>query len=155
MGMPKGYRYVSHQHRQMNTSMHSFYALEMKKNVIAIKFEKQLTATKESRKYRQQESSGAIPPTGVSDVRSGAPHSLSYRCSDFAIQSLVPLGAEKRGDSRMHSRAGAPCPMTGSNVAGKWRRSHEPMTATSAIAALSFAPKSMCVGLPYRDNAAI
>jgi hypothetical protein len=33
-------------------------------NVIAIKFKKQLTATKESRKYRQ-ESSGAIPPTGV------------------------------------------------------------------------------------------
>jgi hypothetical protein len=48
----------------MNTPMHSFYVLEMKKNVIAIKFEKQRTATKESRKYRQ-ESSGAIPPTGV------------------------------------------------------------------------------------------
>jgi hypothetical protein len=48
----------------MNTPMHSFYVLEMKKNVIAIKFEKQLIATKESGKYRQ-ESSGAIPPTGV------------------------------------------------------------------------------------------
>ncbi len=32
----------------MNTPMHSFYVLEMKKNVIAIKFEKQLTATKEA-----------------------------------------------------------------------------------------------------------
>ena len=33
--------------------------------------------------------------------------------------------------------------------------SYTPCTATEAIAALSFAPKSMCVGLPYRENAAI
>ena len=33
MGMPKGYRYVSHQRRQMNTTMHSFYVLEMKKKM--------------------------------------------------------------------------------------------------------------------------
>jgi hypothetical protein len=36
---------------------------------------------------------------------------------------------------------------------GTKQRPHEPMTATSAIAALSFAPKPMCVGLPYRENA--
>jgi hypothetical protein len=33
-GKPKGYRYVSHQHRHMNTTMHSFYVLEMKKKLI-------------------------------------------------------------------------------------------------------------------------
>jgi hypothetical protein len=34
VGMPKGYRYVSHQHRHMNTQMHSFYVLEMKKKML-------------------------------------------------------------------------------------------------------------------------
>ena len=35
-GKPKGYRYVSHQHRHMNTKMHSFYVLEMKKKMIVL-----------------------------------------------------------------------------------------------------------------------
>ena len=33
MGMPKGDRYVSHQRQHMNTTMHSFYVLEMKKKM--------------------------------------------------------------------------------------------------------------------------
>ncbi len=64
--------------------------------------------------------SWAIPPTEVCNVRSGYQPALcsdaSNRGSKFDYSAVtVPLGARynrrRRGESRAHSRAGAPCPL--------------------------------------------
>lgn len=66
----------------------------------------------------------------------------------------VPLGARynhrRRGESRAHSRAGAPCPMTGSYVAGKW--GHTVTNSVNCVSMSQRPPHKLSRPSPLHQN---